>query len=108
MNLIWDVFIRRSKIGFIDVFFLNFIYIGFFFVMRIFVLKKNCYWNRLLKQYIGMKVTIFVLKKLLLEHVVKNSSINVKGRGQKNHTFLDKKRAGDSRLDLLKIKYIVF
>lgn len=55
-----------------------------------------------------MKVTIFVLKKLLLEHVVKNSSINVKGRGQKNHTFLDKKRAGDSRLDLLKIKYIVF
>jgi len=61
----------------------------------------------LLKQYIGMKVTIFVLKKLLLEHV-KNSSINVKGRGQKNHTFLDKKRAGDSRLDLLKIKYIVF
>lgn len=55
-----------------------------------------------------MKVTIFVLKKLLLEHVVKKSSINVKGRGQKNHTFHDKKRAGDSRLDLLKIKYIVF
>lgn len=90
-------------------YFLKILFIlDFFLVMRIFVLKKNCYWNMLLKQYIGMKVIIFLLKNLLLEHVVKISSINVKGRGQKNHTFLDKKRVGDSRLDLLKIKYIVF
>lgn len=66
MNLIWDVFIRRSKIGFIDVFFLNFIYIGFFFVMRIFVLKKKLLLEHAAKAVYRNEGYNFCIKKIVI------------------------------------------
>lgn len=88
-------------------YFFKILFILDFFCNENFCTKKKLLLEHAAKAVYRNEGYNFCIKKLLLEHV-KNSSINVKGRGQKNHTFLEKKRAGDSRLDLLKIKYIVF